>query len=349
MNIKNDKNIRIRDIQDGQQVDGVFLVKEMSRGETKAGKPYLGLMLMDTSGEMGARVWENADQLMGACPAGAVVAVRGLAQAYKGVVQLRVDALTRVAEATVDMGRFIPSTPGDIATMAKELLRIAASVEQLFLRQLLDGFFADQQLMAALRKAPAAKGMHHAYLGGLLEHTLAVAQLADQVCRLYPGLDRSLLLTGAILHDIGKLREFDFSSFPFDYTDQGRLVGHMVLGITMIQERVAAIAGFPPELADRLSHLILSHHGRHEYGSPVLPMMGEAFVLNFLDDLDAKINYLGRLAGQARGEGYQWSEYQRNLERFLFVRGHVAEPVAVEDGGVEGSMENARQRTLFDA
>ncbi|MFZ5776341.1 MAG: 3'-5' exoribonuclease YhaM family protein [Thermodesulfobacteriota bacterium] len=342
--------MRIRDIQDGQQVEGLFLVKEMSRGETKAGKPYLSLTLMDTSGELSAKVWENADRFAPECPAGAVVEVRGLAQAYKGVLQLRVDGLARLAEEQVDMSRFVPSAPGDVQAMAKELLQLAASIKDPHLRALLDSFFSDQALLEAMRRAPAAKAMHHAYLGGLLEHTLAVARLADRVCGLYPELDRSLLLAGAMLHDIGKLKEFDFTSFPFDYTDQGRLLGHMTLGVAMIQKRLAALPGFPPELAARLCHLILSHHGRHEYGSPVLPMMSEAFVLHFLDDLDAKVNYLSRLAGQARAEGYQWSEYQRNLERFLYLRGNGEESVAMpeEPGcGVGTAAEGARQRSLF--
>jgi 3'-5' exoribonuclease len=154
-------------------------------------------------------------------------------------------------------------------------------------------------------------------------------------------------MAGALLHDFGKLREFNFESFPFDYTDRGRLVGHMVLGIEMIQEKIQGISGFPEELADRLKHLILSHHGRHEFGSPSLPMIQEAFALNFLDDLDSKINYLDRLAGQVRGEGYQWTEFQRNLERFLFVKGHRADEDSTASNQGQENGADPRQRTLF--
>lgn len=342
-----EKKLHIKDIRDLQQIHGQFLVRELARSETKAGKPYLSLVLMDASGEISGRVWENAEQLMEQCPAGAIVAITGLAQSYKGVLQLRIDTIQRVNDKEADLSLFVPATRGNIALMAKELVKLAHSVDNPFLKKLLASLFEERRLMTALKKAPAAKTMHHAYLGGLLEHTLAVAKLAEQVCGLYPVLDRSLLLTGALLHDLGKLKEFDFSSFPFDYTDQGRLVGHMVLAVEMIQEKIAQIPAFPPELATRLKHLILSHHGRHEFGSPALPMIQEAFVLNFLDDLDAKINYLERLAGQARGDGYQWTEYQRNLERFLFVRGHDAgretgASVAGEDSGAD-----PRQGSLF--
>ena len=341
------KNIQIKEITDGQTVRDLFLVREMSRGETKAGKPYLSLVLMDATGEISGRVWEHAEQLMGECPTGAVVAVTAQAQAYKGILQLRIDSLSRVPESEVDLALFVPSTQGNVTLMAKELLRLAGSVENPFLKELLLSLFGDRGLMQLFKKAPAAKMMHHACVGGLLEHTLAVARLADSVSSLYPSLDRSLLLAGALLHDIGKLKEFSFESFPFDYTDRGRLVGHMVLGIEMIQEKIKGISGFPEDLGDRVKHLILSHHGRHEYGSPSLPMMQEAFALNFLDDLDSKINYLERLAGQARGEGYQWTEFQRNLERFLFVKGHPADAEAPTQEPGQENGPDPRQRTLF--
>jgi 3'-5' exoribonuclease len=194
--------------------------------------------------------------------------------------------------------------------------------------------------------------MHHAYLGGLLEHTLAVAKLAAMLADFYPALDRDLLMTGALLHDIGKTRELAFDAFPFDYTDRGRLVGHLVLGVEMIQDRVKTIPGFPEELATRLQHLILSHHGRYEFGSPALPMISEAFVLNFLDDLDAKLNFLGRLEEQATTPGYQWTDFQRTLERFLYVRGrpHAESDITDEQGlqdTAAGTGKNSRQQNLF--
>jgi 3'-5' exoribonuclease len=273
-----------------------------------------------------------------------------VAQSYKGSLQLNVKGLQKF-EQDLGLGEFLPSSSGDPHKMLAELKKYAASITDPFLNELLRSFFNDKLFIQNFSNAPAAKNMHHAYIGGLLEHTLAIVRLADQVTKLYPSLERSLLICGAILHDIGKTKEFSFAAAPFDYSDEGRLVGHMVMAIEMMNEKVAHIAAFPEELAARLKHLILSHHGRHEFGSPSLPMIREAFVLNFLDDLDAKINYMDRLCSQAEGEGYQWTPYQRTLERFLFVPGHREENGAMEKAGkepVSKDDENIKQPSLWE-
>lgn len=234
--------------------------------------------------------------------------------------------------------------------MAAELRRLAKGVDNPFLRELLFAFFHNRKFFEQFKKAPAAKGMHHAYLGGLLEHTLAVARLVDVVCPLYPAIDRSLLMAGAMLHDIGKVEEFSFATHPFDYSDSGRLMGHLVLGVEMIQERIDTVLHFPKALAVRLKHLILSHHGRQEFGSPTVPMMLEAFVLNFLDDLDSKINYVNRLSGQVQNEGYQWTDFQRPMERFLYIQGHPDRPqpgLAQPEDNSEPEVD-PRQRSLWE-
>ncbi len=325
-----DKGVFIKDITDGQAVRGVFLVRQMGRGETKGGKPYLMLTLMDRTGDLAARVWDNAELLAPHCPAGGFVYVEAQAQAYKGIVQLKVNDLKAVAPPEVDPAQFMPVSAANLAALEQELHAIIGGLEHPQLRALLQHLFTAPDFSQQFVKAPAAKHMHHACLGGLLEHTVAVARLAAKVCDSYPELDRPLLIAGALVHDIGKTREFSFDVPPFDYSDQGRLMGHLVLGVEMVQGAVATLADFPQELADRLKHLILSHHGRHEFGSPALPMTTEAFVLNLIDDLDAKINYLNRLADQAKEPGYQWSEYQKTMERFLFVRGRAAGEMAPE-------------------
>jgi 3'-5' exoribonuclease len=336
----------IKDILDNQTVDGVFLVREVNRGETKAGKPFLALTIMDASGQIAGRVWENADQYFDSCQPGATIRVKALAQSYRGVLQLRIDHLESCAVSAAEMAQLVPATAGDITAMAAELLRLAKTIANDHLRQLVLAFYNDRETFALFKKAPAAKYMHHACLGGLLEHTLGVARAAEAVSGLYPAVDRSLLLAGAMLHDIGKLIEFNYDALPYDYSDRGRLVGHMVLAIEMIQEKVAAIAGFPEETATHLKHLILAHHGRHEFGSPTLPMMLEAFILNFIDDLDAKIDYISGLGRQFKDAGYQWTDYQRNLERFLYVRGSAAGPE--QPAGSEDHNEvDLRQRNLF--
>jgi 3'-5' exoribonuclease len=311
----NVKGVFVKDIKDSQQVDALFLLTGMNKAETRAGKTYLTLKIMDRSGEISGRVWDRADYWFDQVKVGQVVRVCGQAQSYRDILQLKVNSLESVTEQEIDMALFVPATSFNIEEMARELRKFARSITDEYLNKLLLKFLLNKKFMAAFCQAPAAKRMHHAYVGGLLEHTLHVTRLADRVAELYPSVDRSLLLAGAILHDVGKISEFSFAAYPVDYSDKGRLMGHMVLGVEMIGEKIKKIKEFPPETAMRLKHLILSHHGRYEFGSPALPMLHEAFILNFVDDMDAKINYMERLSGQVE-EGYHWSEYQRNMERF---------------------------------
>lgn len=317
----NEKKVFVKDICDNQQVDDIFLMRDMRMGETKAGKTYLSLQVMDKSGEITARVWDNAAELAPVCSPGSFVRMQAQAQSYKGEMQLRVVQATPVDPESVDLAFFLPATPCDIAAMSQEIVGFINSVDDAHIKALLLSIVNDNALWQGFLKAPAAKMMHHAYLGGLLEHTLGICRLADKITELYPSLDRSLLLAGVILHDIGKVREFTFDTAPFNYSNEGRLVGHMVISVEIVQQKIGALSGFPEQTAHLIKHLILSHHGRYEFGSPALPMTREAFVLNFIDDLDAKMNYLDKLSTQLDGSEYQWSDYQRNLERFLFIPG----------------------------
>lgn len=343
----------LKDIEEGRQIEGLYLLKEVSRAETKAGKPYLNLRIMDKTGELPAKIWDEADRWQEQCLPGRVVAIQAQSQSFRGEVQLKVVSVSLQEEGKVDLSLFIPATAGDTGEMMAELLGMIKSIKDQDLKKLLNGIFKDQAFQETFQRAPAAKYMHHAYLGGLLEHTLAICRLADQVAGLYPSVDRSLLLAGALLHDIGKVKEFSFDIPPFDYSDQGRLLGHMVMGVEMVDKAVQKIKDFPEDLAARLKHLILSHHGSHEFGSPTLPMLKEAFVLNFLDDLDAKINYTDQLAGRMEGEeGYSWSPYQRNLGRFLFLNDTGSKEEAGEDSQGPGKKEEnpqdkGQQPTLF--
>ncbi len=337
------KKIFIKDIQDGQSVEDLFLIKEMSRAEARNGKPYLILTVTDRTGDLGGRLWDDADRWMNECQQGNYVLLKGSAQTYKGTLQLKVDSVNAVPNDEIDISLFLPSTTKNIPAMAEELISLAKSVDDPDLQELLLSIFKGD-FFQSFQNAPAAKSMHHAYYGGLLEHTLAVTSLAGSVAAMYPVIDRSLLITGALLHDVGKVKEFSFDSYPFDYTDEGRLVGHLVLGAEMVQSHADNISGFPEELSYRLQHLILSHHGKHEFGSPVLPMMAEAFVLHFIDDMDAKLNYMGRLSEHVDESGYQWSEYQRNLERFLLLAGSKT---LEHSTNTDIPPEDNRQQTLF--
>lgn len=336
----------IKDIIDNQAVEGVFLVREVNRGETKNGKPFLALTIMDNSGEIACRVWDNADRYLDSCPTGATIRIKGQAQSYRDILQVKIDHLESCEVPPEEMGKLVPATSGDIPAMAAELTKLAKSIDNEHLRKLVLAFLNDRKLFTLLKKAPAAKRMHHACLGGLLEHTLGVSKAAAAVSDLYPTIDRPLLLAGAILHDIGKLIEFNYDALPYDYSDRGRLLGHMVLAIEMIQDKIAGIKDFPQETATNLKHLILAHHGRHEFGSPSLPMILEAFVLNFVDDLDAKVDYITGLSQKLKGEGYQWTEYQRNLERFLYVRGAADNQNQLAEDG-DSDPVDLRQGSLF--
>jgi 3'-5' exoribonuclease len=347
-----EKNIFANQVQEGQSIDDIFMVKEMSRAETRSGKPYLIMSLMDRSGEIPCRLWENADALIGLCGPGNLLQVTAQAQAYRGILQLKIDSVRQVDKDEVDPTFFLQTTKKNIDDMASELHALAMGTENPFYKKLLLKFFDDKSFFTKFQRAPAAKFMHHAYLGGLLEHTLAVSQLAKMLAGFYPALDKDLLLAGALLHDIGKTEEFSFDAYPFDYTDKGRLMGHLVLGAEMIQEKVKSLPEFPEDLSIRLQHLVLSHHGRYEFGSPCLPMVSEAFVLNFLDDLDAKLNYMGRLEEQAPEPGYQWSDFQRTLERFLFLNGRPhteAETpgTSVPQDSEDDTKPDSKQQQLF--
>lgn len=320
---KNDggKKLFISELQEGQRVDELFLVAVNNRAETKAGKPYLILTLMDKSGEIGGRLWDNADFFAKEAPVGSVVCLQGTAQSFRDELQLKIDSLQQVSmnDERIVMSDFLPACNRAVAEMLQELKQIIASITDVPLRKLLQSLFKGS-LLDDFSLAPAAKKMHHAYLGGLLEHTLSVTSLADKIAEHYTALDRDMFLAGALLHDVGKIREFSYSSVPFDYTDSGRLLGHMILGSEMVREHAQKVKDLSADRLDQVIHMILSHHGRHEFGAPVLPMTLEAILLHHVDDIDAKVNYIGALSEKIDTPGQQWSDYQRPLERFLLLR-----------------------------
>ena len=313
------KKVFIGELQEGQQVRDIFLVARKNLAETKAGKPYLALSLMDRTGEIEARVWDNAAAYDSHAQVGNYVLVQGTAKSFRDQLQMGVVFLEQVEAQAVNPADFMPASKRPVAEMQAELEGIIATVADSGLQQLLAKIFSGET-MEQFRTAPAAKKMHHAYLGGLLEHTLSVTGLADKIADHYPGLDRDILITGALLHDLAKIREFSFVSPPFDYTDQGRLLGHLVIGVDMVRLAAAGISDLTPQLLDQVCHLILSHHGRHEFGAPVLPMTQEALLLHHVDDIDAKMNYTDQLREKITEPGHHWTDYQRPLERFLYLQ-----------------------------
>ena len=311
------RKIFVKEIKDRAQVDSTFLVKDKITAMAKNGKPYLNLRLMDKSGEVEAKVWDNVDTLAAIFDKDDFIAVRSKASVYLGKMQLVIAELRRVPEGDVALADFLPETERDIREMEAELAALVASFTDVNLRRLLASFFDDPAFMAVYRAAPAAKGMHHVYLGGLLEHSLAVAQLVDRIVPLYPGLNRDLLIAGALLHDVGKVREMTYLR-SFDYSDEGKLLGHITIGVEMVQEKFVALAPFPEELAMLLKHMLLSHHGQYEFGSPKRPKTLEATILNYLDDLDSKINGIRTHVGKEPENHSRWTTYHRLYDRYFY-------------------------------
>jgi 3'-5' exoribonuclease len=312
------RKIYVSDIRDRDQIKEVFLVKEKITAMAKNGKPYMTLRLMDKTGEVDAKIWDNIDQIAPLFEKNDFLKIAAKASVYLGKMQLVISELRKIPEEEVTLSDFLPETERNIQEMEAELQGTLATIENIWLRRLLTDIFADPQIAPLYRIAPAAKGMHHVYLGGLLEHSLAVAKLADAIVPLYPGLNRDLLIAGALLHDLGKVREMKFAR-AFDYSDEGKLIGHISIGVEMIHERICMIPDFPPELAMHLKHLILSHHGQYEYGSPKRPKTVEATVLNYLDDLDSKINGIRthiKKEGEMQGN---WTAYHRLYDRYFYI------------------------------
>ena len=331
------KAIYVSDIAENAQVTGEFFVARKALLRSKSGSPYLALTLGDRSGNIEARVWEEAERVSAAFNEGDFVRVKARAEVFREAVQLAVTDLVRLEPAAVDLADFLPASERDPQEMLKELKALGRKVGNPHLRALLEAFFADRALMAGLARAAAAKNMHHAYLGGLLEHTLSVATLARDIAAHYPEVDRDLLLVGAVLHDIGKVRELSCAP-GFDYTTEGRLVGHLLLGVEMLEEKMAKVPGFPPNLATALKHLIISHHGEYEFGSPKRPKTAEAFVLHALDDLDAKLNTVRQLLKSTASDA---PAYHRVLERYIFgtLREGAAPPAQAKEIAHEGARE----------
>lgn len=332
------KKIFVAQLTAGQQFQDVFLVSKKTLAETKAGKPYLALGLMDRTGEIEARVWDNAREYDALAEEGGFVLVQAVAKPFRDQMQLGVTALQQVAETAVDLGDFMPASARPLAEMAAELDAVIEGIVDPPLRGLLQAIFQGETL-ALFQRAPAAKKLHHAYIGGLIEHTLSIVGMAEKAASHYPLIDRDMLVAGALVHDLAKIEEFDFARPPFGYTDRGRLVGHLALGAEMVRKAAEQTEGVSAEQVDLLMHIILSHHGQHAYGAPILPMTPEAILLHHLDDMDAKMNYMDGLRAKMSGEGWQWSEYQRHLERYLYLR--------AAGGGEEATLSGEDQPEPF--
>ena len=300
------KDIYVSDLMgfdEGKLFDGFFLVLAKQQRTTKQNKPYLNLTLGDKTGQIEARVWELSDpRIAKDFDRGDMVKVRGSISRYDDRAQMKVDQLRKAQAGEADKMDMLPATTRDVGELWAQLEATVESIANPDLKRLLETLLADAALAQAYREAPAARQLHHAWLGGLLEHVVSLLGLADRVAAHYPMLDRDLLVTGVILHDIGKIRELEWET-GFDYTVEGVLLGHIQMGVDLVEKTIAGLPGFPDRLRTLVLHMILSHHGKLEFGSPKLPMIPEALVLNFVDDLDAKMQAVAQEFEKSAREG----------------------------------------------
>jgi len=320
--------LKISDVEPGSQVEGRFLVGRKELRDTRAGKPFLDLTLMDCTGRrVTARVWDRASEIAEGFSQGDVVEVVGKAETYRDELQLRLARVRALAPDEADPGDFLPRSAKDVAALEEGLAEVVKSIQNPHLRELLLSLFRDPEFRQRFRTTPGAKALHHAYIGGLLEHTAEVVEICQKVAEIFPQLDRDLLLAAAIVHDIGKMDELN-STETFDYTDEGNLLGHLILGERRVLQAADKVEGFPEELKILLSHLILSHHGIPEFGSPKAPMTAEGIALHHAEDLDAKVNMFLSSINAARDQGKRWTERHFLLGRSLYV----GDPEAPEEG-----------------
>jgi 3'-5' exoribonuclease len=312
------KSAYVADLKDGQTVEALFLVCEKEiRTAARGNTSWLQLELGDRTGSISAKMWDNFAPLAETFESGDVVRIRGRAKMYSNRLELAVEQIVPVPEAAYDLNDFLPHTKYDIEELYSGLRSAVAAGKNFWIRQLLTNLIEDPAIAPRLKRAPAAMTMHHAYIGGLLEHIVSLIGLSAAMTAHYPELDSDILLAGVVLHDIGKVDELRYAR-EIDYTTEGRLLGHIMLGVGMVRDKIKAIPGFPPKLAVMIEHLILSHHGTYEFGSPSLPQTREAIALHFLDDLDSKMAAIrATLESSCAPDG--WSSRNPSLRRAMLL------------------------------
>jgi 3'-5' exoribonuclease len=313
------KKAFVENISPGDTIEDEFALVEKTVLQKRDGNQYLNVILADRTGQIKGVVWDNVRGIAAAAAVGDFVQVTGSVSEYRGTPQMVIRAMAALPPDAVNPDNFLPATDMDVDQLCERLVNITRTFTTPWLNHLFEAFWQDEDFVACFKKAPAAKRMHHAYLGGLMVHCLSMAVLADKIASHYNGLDRDLLIAGAILHDIGKLREFDYTA-AIDYSDEGRLLSHMVIGIEMLDEKLREIPGVPREQANLLKHMIVSHHGEPAFGAPEPPKTIEAVVLHYIDDLDSKINAVREFMAK-EDSSQTWSSYHRLLGRHFYM-GH---------------------------
>lgn len=328
----------IKQLTDGENIEEVFLVVEKQLRANRNGNLYLQMELRDRTGAIGARLWNAGEAIVRSFEEGDFLLVKGKVQLFQGALQMILNHIDRIPAEKAELVDFLPHTEQDVSKLLERLRALLMKAGNPHLRALAECFLMDQELMNRFCRAPAGIRNHHAYVGGLLEHVVTLMEAGDRIAPLYPELDRDLLVMGIFLHDIGKVHELTFDR-SFGYSDEGQLIGHLIIGVEMLNERVQQapdLTGepFPRELLLRLKHMILSHHGTYEFGSPKLPMTPEAIALHHLDNFDAKVHSFTRDIRQDSNAGSAWTPFNQALQRRLYKGGPGPEGglAPVEDG-----------------
>ena len=323
--------------QENKVITSSFVVVSKQVKAKKSGEPYLALTLGDRTGQVEAKMWDNVEEFINAFEQDDFLKIKGLINKYKNRFQLTIHKLRLMEEGEIDFGDYLPKTKKDIGELWKTLADFVATFKNPHLKSLLELFMADPEIAERYRTAPAAKSLHHACIGGLLDHVVSLFRSCDLVCRNYPEINRDLLLTGAFLHDIGKIHELTYNR-SFSYTSRGQLLGHMIIELEMLHAKINQLPGFPAGLKTLLEHIIISHHGQYEFGSPKLPMFPEALMLHYLDDLDSKMEAMrAHFEREAELEG-PWTSYNASLGRPLlnsakFMQSEAAAQATAEIAG----------------
>lgn len=313
-----------------ERVERVMVVARKDWRDSVNGR-FLLFQFTDRDGPLKGVLWQANEEIDRAINVNDVVRIKGELKAYQGAFELHVANIVKLGENEYDPAQFIPASTERMDDVHEQLLGMIAGVENEHLRALLSGMFEDPEFAGRFLRAPAARVWHHSYLGGLAQHVRDMALIAQRAADVYPEIDRDLLVAGVLVHDLGKVEELEVTN-RIDYSDAGRLIGHIALGAAFIDERIRRIDAFPPELAMKLKHMILSHHGTLEHGSPVVPMTIEAILLHYIDNLDAQARGALQVLGKDAGRFGRWTEYVKLLDRFLY-RG---------DGPAEGPGEGER-------
>jgi 3'-5' exoribonuclease len=329
------KSPYVNELKPEQIITSSFLVCSKEIRQKKKGDPYLSLQLGDRTGELDAKMWDNVSDVMETFERDDFVKVKGLIQIFHNRPQLTLHTIQRISDREVDFADYFPASARDRDEMWRELRDFAAAIANPHLHQLLAALLDDPDVAVRYRKAPAAKQIHHAYLGGLIEHVLSLCHLARMAASHYPLLDADLLMTGVILHDIGKIYELSYER-GFSYSDEGQLLGHMLIAVRMIGDKLRDIPDFPPRLRSLIEHMIISHHGSLEYGSPKTPVFPEAMMLHSLDDMDSKMECMRHLIETDRQLAGNFTSYSPSLERVLLKKDrYLVEPAKAESARPE--------------